>query len=150
MVNVSQNVTKEKNSTKGKRGLIFEYLIDLETTSFKLKDIANHVSLSTRQVQRYLTNKFWDKVLIARRRQYSKLGAKIDLGLIKKAAMGHAPEVKLFYQKFENWKEPKAPQEVTGKGGAPIKIDQVNYDERAKKSKEKLLEELGPLEVDDV
>ncbi len=111
---------KPKIRWRGKQRQIFEYIIDLDVKSLKTKDIAEFIGLSPRQTQRYLTPEFWQEALEFRRRQYAKLSVAVDMGLIKKATAGRAAEVKLFYQKFEDWKEPKAALEVTGKDGGPI------------------------------
>lgn len=121
---MGESVSKVSDKTnmqwRGKRRQIFEYIINLDVQSLKVADIAKAVNLSDRQVYRYLTPEFWKEALDYRRSQYAKLSIAVDMGLIKKASKGSAAEVKLFYQKFENWKEPKAPTEITGKGGGPI------------------------------
>jgi len=45
------------------------------------------------------------QALDIRRAKYSKLIAKVDIGLAKKAAAGDAQAAKLIYQRFENWSE---------------------------------------------
>lgn len=106
---------------RGKQRQIFEYIIDLDVQSLKVDAIAEYVGLSRRQTYRYLTPELWKEALDFRRSQYAKLSIAVDMGLVKKAAKGNAAEAKLYYQKFENWKEPKAPMELTGKDGGPIK-----------------------------
>ena len=108
--------TSEKTSIRwrGKQRQIFEYITNLDVQSLKVADIAQHVKLGERQVFRYLTPEFWKEALDYRRQRYAKLAFVVDIGLAKKAAKGDAAASKLFYQRFEGWKEPKAPMELTG------------------------------------
>lgn len=99
---------------RGKQRQIFEYITNLDVKSLKVEDIAKEVGLSLRQTHRYLTPEFWKEALDYRRKRYAKLSFVVDIGLAKKAAKGDAAASKLFYQRFENWKEPKAPMELTG------------------------------------
>lgn len=99
---------------RGKQRQIFEYITNLDVKSLKVDDIAKEVGLSRRQTHRYLTPEFWKEALGYRRERYAKLSFVVDIGLAKKAAKGDAAASKLFYQRFEGWKEPKAPMELTG------------------------------------
>lgn len=80
---------------------IFDYITDLDTKSLNRKDIASAVGLKDRQVYEYLTPKFWQKCLDARREKYSKYSVGVDVRLINKAQGGDVPAMKLFYEMFE-------------------------------------------------
>lgn len=118
-MNVAGNDRKQSEKQairwRGKQRQIFEYITNLDVQSLKVKDIAAEIGLGERQVRRYLTPAFWKEALDYRRERYAKLSFVVDIGLAKKAAKGDAAASKLFYQRFENWKEPKAPMEITAK-----------------------------------
>lgn len=120
--NVSKVSQKPEIQWRGKQRQIFEYIINLDVKSLKVDAIAEHVGLGKRQTYRYLTHELWKEALAFRRSQYAKLAITVDMGLAKKAAKGDAAASKLFYQRFEGWKEPKSPMELTGKGGGPLKM----------------------------
>ena len=107
---------------RGKQRQIFEYITNLDVQSLKVKDIAKELGLGERQTRRYLTPEFWKEALDYRRARYAKLSVAVDMGLVRKAANGDAAASKLFYQKFENWKEPKAVQEISGLDGGPLEL----------------------------
>lgn len=47
------------------------------------------------------------EALKVRRKKYKPAIAKVDKGILEKAAEGDAPAAKLCYQRFENWSEKK-------------------------------------------
>jgi len=68
------------------------------------------------------------EALAIRRKKYAPQIAEADKGLFKAAAEGNPAAAKLVYQRFEGWSE-SSRTELTGRGGGPIKIQDMTNEE---------------------
>lgn len=101
---------------------IFEYVTNIDNIKLKATDIATAVGLGERQIYRYLTKEFWEKVKEERRKRYAKHSVFVDEGLVRSAVKGNPQAARLFYERYEDWAS-KTKLEHSGPGGKPIQIE---------------------------
>ena len=106
---------------------LLEYLSNPSNNFLNRQEMAETVlKIKSRTMRNHFTSVELDAIeseaLEIRRKRCASISARVDRGLIKRAESGDPAACKLYYQKFEGWKEAKR-QETTGEDGGPIQLE---------------------------